>query len=64
MDTPNGQTITLGTIAFTLNVGSLSPGDYVGTIYVDAGTAGTALVAVNVKLVRILYKIYLPLALH
>jgi hypothetical protein len=32
MDTPNGQTTAQGTIAFTLNVGSLSPGDYVGTI--------------------------------
>ena len=61
MDTPTGQTTTQGTIAFTLNVGSLSPGDYVGTIYVDAGTAGTATVTVNVKLVDILYKIHLPL---
>jgi hypothetical protein len=64
MDTPNGQTTTLGTIAFTLNVGSLSPGDYVGTINVDAGVGGTARVTVNVKLVGILYKIYLPLVLH
>ena len=61
MDTPDGQTTTLGTIAFTLNVGSLAPGDYVGTIYVDAGTAGTARVTVNVKVVDILYKIHLPL---
>jgi len=61
MDTPTGQTTTLGTIAFTLNVGSLAPGDYVGTIYVDAGTAGTARVTVNVKVVDILYKIHLPL---
>jgi hypothetical protein len=64
MDTPNGQTIILGTIAFTLNVGSLSPGDYVGTIYVDAGTAGTAQVTVNVKLVSILYKMHLPLVVR
>ena len=64
MDTPNGQTTTQGTIAFTLNVGSLSPGDYVGTIYVDAGTAGTAQVTVNVKLVSILYKVYLPLVVR
>jgi predicted outer membrane repeat protein len=66
MDTPNGQTTTLGTItiAFTLNVGSLSPGDYVGTIYVDAGTAGTVQVTVNVKLVSILYKVHLPLVVH
>ena len=61
MDTPDGQTTTLGTIAFTLNVGSLPPGDYVGTIYVDAGTAGTARVTVNEKVVDILYKIHLPL---
>jgi len=61
MDTPTGQTTTQGTIAFTLNVGSLSPGDYVGTIYVDAGTAGTATVTVNVKVVDILYKVHLPL---
>jgi hypothetical protein len=60
MDTPTGQTTTLGTIAFTLNVGSLAPGDYVGTIYVNAGTGGTAFVTVNVKLVDILYKTHLP----
>ena len=60
MDTPDGQTTTLGTIAFTLNVGSLPPGDYVGAIYVDAGTAGTAQVTVNVKVVDILYKVHLP----
>ncbi|MFH1907556.1 MAG: hypothetical protein ABIL11_09290 [Chloroflexota bacterium] len=64
MDTPNGQTTAQGTIAFTLNVGSLSPGDYVGYIYVDAGTAGTAQVTVNVKLVSILYKVHLPLVVH
>ena len=64
MDTPNGQTTTQGTIVFTLNVSSLSPGDYVGTIYVDAGTAGTAQVTVNVKLVSILYKVYLPLVVR
>jgi len=64
MDTPNGQTTTHGTIAFTLNVGSLPPGDYVGTIYVDAGTAGTAQVTVNVKLVSILYKVHLPLVVR
>lgn len=64
VDTPNGQTTAQGTIAFTLNVGSLSPGDYVGTIYVDAGTAGTAQVTVNVKLVSILYKVHLPLVVH
>jgi len=51
----------LGTIAFTLNVSSLPPGDYVGTISVDAGTGGTAQVTVNVKVVDILYKIHLPL---
>jgi hypothetical protein len=61
MDTPAGQTTILGTIAFTLNVGSLLPGDYVGYIDVDAGTAGTAQVTVNVKLVSILYKVHLPL---
>lgn len=61
MDTLAGQTTTQGTIAFTLNVGSLQPGDYVGTIYVDAGTAGTAQVTVNVKVVDILYKVHLPL---
>jgi len=61
MDTPSGQTTTLGTIAFTLNVSSLPPGDYVGTISVDAGTGGTAQVTVNVKVVDILYKIHLPL---
>lgn len=61
MDTLAGQTTTQGTIAFTLNVGSLSPGNYVGTIYVDAGTAGTAQVTVNVKVVDILYKVHLPL---
>jgi hypothetical protein len=64
MDTLNGQTTTQGTIAFTLNVGSLSPGDYVGTINVNAGTAGTASVTVNVKLVAILYKIHLPLVVR
>ena len=61
MDTPDGQTTILGTIAFTLNVDSLSPGDYVGTINVDAGVGGTALVTVNVKLVDILYKNYLSI---
>jgi len=61
MDTSSGQTATQGTIAFTLNVGSLSTGNYVGTIYVDAGTGGTAQVTVNVKLVDILYKVHLPL---
>ncbi|MDP1624402.1 MAG: hypothetical protein Q8L64_01395 [bacterium] len=64
MDTPTGETTTLGTIAFTMNVGSLSPGDHVGTIYVDAGPGGTALVTVNVKLVSILYKIFLPLVIR
>ncbi|MBE3141080.1 MAG: hypothetical protein IMZ53_10925 [Thermoplasmata archaeon] len=64
MDTPNGRTTTQGTIAFTLNVSSLSPGDYVGTINVKPGAEGIALVTVNVKLVGILYKIYLPLDLH
>ena len=61
MDTPTGQTATQGTIGFTLNVGSLPPGDYVGTIDVDAGTAGAAQVTVNVKLVSILYKVHLTL---
>jgi hypothetical protein len=61
MDTPNGQTTLLGTIAIALNVASLSPGDYVGTINVDAGVGGTALVTVNVKLVDILYKTYLSI---
>ena len=65
MDMPNnGQTPPQEIIAFTLNVGSLSPGDYVGTINVDAGTGGNALVTVNVELVGILYQIYLPLVLH
>ena len=54
----------MGMIAFTLNVGSLSPGDYVGTIYVDTGTAGTALVTVNIKLVSILYKVHFPLVVR
>ena len=61
MDTPAGQTTTHGTIVFTLNVSSLSPGDYVGYIYVDGGTGGTAQVTVNVKLVDILYKVHFPL---
>ena len=61
MDTPTGQTATQGTIGFTLNVGSLPPGDYVGTIDVDAGTAGAAQVTVNLKLVSILYKVHFPL---
>ena len=61
MDTPAGQTTTHGTIVFTLNVSSLSPGDYVGYIYVDGGTGGTAQVTVNVKLVDILYKVHLTL---
>ena len=64
MDTPDGQTTAQGTIAFTLNVGSLSPGDYVGTIDVDAATAGTAQVTVNVKVVNILYKTHLPLVVR
>jgi hypothetical protein len=64
MDTPNGQTTLLGMITFTLNIGSLSPGDYVGTINVDAGAGGIALVTVNVKLVGMLYQIYLPLISH
>ena len=64
MDTANGQTTTQGTIAFTLNVSSLSPGDYVGTININTGAEGIALVTVNVKLVGILYKIYLPLVLY
>jgi hypothetical protein len=60
MNMSSGQMATLGTIAFTLNVSSLSPGDYVGTIYIDAGTAGTALVTINVKVVDVLYKNQLP----
>ncbi|MDP1547715.1 MAG: hypothetical protein Q8L87_17035 [Anaerolineales bacterium] len=64
MDTPTGQTTTQGTIAFTLNVGSLPTGDYVGAIYVDAGPGGASEVTVNVKLVDILYKIHLPLVLR
>lgn len=60
MNTSSGQMATLGTVAFTLNVSSLSPGDYVGTIYIDAGTAGTALVTINVKVVGVLYKNQLP----
>jgi len=61
MDTSSGNTPTLGTVGFTLNVGSLAPGDYVGTISVDAGTAGNGVVTVNIKLVDILYKTYLPI---
>ena len=61
MDTPSGQTTTQGTIAFTLNVGSLSPGNYVGTINVNAGTGGSAVVTVTVKVVGILYKVHLPI---
>jgi hypothetical protein len=66
INTPNGQIIVQGTfsIAFTLNVGSLPPGNYVGTIDVDAGTAGTVQVTVNVKLVSILYKVHLPLVVR
>ncbi|HEY5158268.1 MAG TPA: hypothetical protein VII93_09945, partial [Anaerolineales bacterium] len=60
VDTPSGLTATQGTVAFTLNVSSLSPGNYVGTIYVDAGVGGNAQVTVNVELVAIMYKIFLP----
>jgi hypothetical protein len=60
INTPSGQTALQGTIAFTLNIGTLSPGNYIGTIYVDAGVAGNALVTVKVKLVNILYTNYLP----
>jgi hypothetical protein len=61
MITPNGQTTAQGTIGFALNVGSLSPGNYVGTIKVDAGVGGSASVTVNVKLVEIMVKTYFPL---
>ena len=64
LDTPTGQTPTLGTIAFTLNVSSLSPGNYVDYIDVDAGDAGTTLVTVNIKVVDILYRVHLPIILR
>lgn len=60
IDTASGQTNTLDSVNFTLSVGSLSAGTYVGTVTVDAGVAGTATVTVNVKVVDTLYKIFLP----
>jgi predicted outer membrane repeat protein len=60
LDTPTGQTPLVGTIAFTLNVSSLSPGNYVDYIDVDAGDAGTTQITVNIQVVDILYKFYLP----
>ncbi|GAB4501284.1 MAG: hypothetical protein Fur0035_08260 [Anaerolineales bacterium] len=60
IDTSSGQTSSLGVITFTLDVGALSPGDYTGTIAVDAGIVGASLVTVNVKVLDILYKINLP----
>ena len=63
INTASGQTAPSvpGEIAFTLNVSSLSPGMYYGTISVNAGTGGSASVAVHVRLVNILYIIDLPL---
>lgn len=61
MDTPSGETSAIGAIVFTLNTGSLAPGDYIGTIDVNAGSAGTASVTVTVRVIDILYRLSLPL---
>jgi hypothetical protein len=64
MVTTSGQTSWYGTIAFDLNVSSRNAGNYVGTVEIDGGTAGTSIVTVNVKLVDVLQKIFLPFIIH
>jgi len=60
----SGQTQTQDILPFTLNVSSLSPGNYSGTILIDAGAGGSAVVTVNVKLVSNLRKLFLPLTMR
>lgn len=62
IDTPSGLTQISANVVFTVNISKLIPGDYSGTILIDAGEAGRKSVAVRVMVVNNLQFISFPVA--
>ncbi len=59
--TTSGETLSNDSVEFTVSTAGRTPGDYIGSIDVDAGEAGFQHILLTIRIVETLHQVSLPL---